>query len=107
MINPLGVSPSKGYQGATRGKEKIFFFSLPRVAPWYPLLGLTPSGLFMGSISTLIYTSVILCSTICVHSATRLNKLGGEVSIFNWMRTIKSRKPVFITKRDTKRAEQY
>ena len=28
--------------------------------------------MFMGSISTLIYTSeLILCSTICVHSATR------------------------------------
>ena len=33
MNNLLGVSPSEGYQGATRGKEKIFFFSLPRVAP--------------------------------------------------------------------------
>ena len=33
-----------------------------------------PSGLFMGSVSTLIYTSeLILCSTICVHSATRHN----------------------------------
>ena len=32
---------------------------------WFPLLGLTPSGVFMGSISTLIYTSeLILCSTI-------------------------------------------
>ena len=50
------------------------FFSLPRVVPWSPLLGLTPSGLFMGSISTLIYTSeLILCFTICVHSATRHN----------------------------------
>ena len=27
-------------------------FSLPRVVPCFPLLGLTPSGLFMGSIST-------------------------------------------------------
>ena len=25
MIDPLGVSPSKGNQGTTRGKEKIFF----------------------------------------------------------------------------------
>ena len=33
-----------------------------------------PSGLFMGLISTLIYTSeLILCSTICVPSATRHN----------------------------------
>ena len=44
------------------------------MVPCFPLLGLTPSGLFMGSISTLIYTSeLILCSTICVHSATRHN----------------------------------
>ena len=25
MNNPLGVSPSKGNQGTTRGKEKIFW----------------------------------------------------------------------------------
>ena len=38
------------------------------------LLLLTPSGLFMASISTLIYSSeFILCSTICVPSATRHN----------------------------------
>ena len=37
-------------------------------------LGLTPSGLFMGLSSNLIYTSeLILCSTICVPSATRHN----------------------------------
>ena len=35
MNNPLGVSPSKGKQGT-------------RVVPCFPLLGLTPSGLFMG-----------------------------------------------------------
>ena len=29
MNNPLGVSPSKGNQGTTRGKEKIFW---PRFA---------------------------------------------------------------------------
>ena len=28
MNNPLGVSPSKGNQGATRGKEKIFLTSV-------------------------------------------------------------------------------
>ena len=49
-------------------------FSLPRVVPCFPLLGLTPSGLFMGLSSTLIYTSeLILCSIICVPSATRHN----------------------------------
>ena len=40
-------------------------FSLPRVVPCLPLLGLTPSGLFMVLSSTIIYTSeLILCSTI-------------------------------------------
>ena len=40
-------------------------FSLPRVVPCFPLLGLTPSGLYMGLSSTLIYTSeLILCSTL-------------------------------------------
>ena len=35
---------------------------------------LAPSGLFMGLSSTIIYTSeLILCSTICVPSATRHN----------------------------------
>ena len=47
---------------------------IPRVVPCFPLLGLTPSGLFMGLSSTIIYTSeLILCSTICVPSATRHN----------------------------------
>ena len=37
------------------------------MVPCFPLLGLTPSGLFMGLSSTIIYTSeLILCSTICV-----------------------------------------
>ena len=53
-------------------EQKIF--SLPRVVPCFPLLGLTPSGIFMGLSNTLIYTSeLILCSTICVTSATRHN----------------------------------
>ena len=78
------------FEPCTRGKEKIFwpqwesnpnlrirywswvrfplrskYFSLPCVVPWFPLLGLkSPSGLFMGLVSTLIYTSeLILCST--------------------------------------------
>ena len=47
--------------------QKIF--SLPRVVPCFPLLGLTPSGLFMGLSSTITYTSeLIFCSTICRYS---------------------------------------
>ena len=48
-------------------RSKDFF--LPRVVPCFPLLGLTPSGLFMGLSSTIIYTSeLILCSTICMEA---------------------------------------
>ena len=50
--------------GSHRG-QKDFFFIL--CCSLIPLLGLTPSGLFMGSISTKIYTSELnLCFTICV-----------------------------------------
>ena len=39
-------------------------FSLPRVVPCFPILGLTPSRLYMGLSSTIIYTSeLILFST--------------------------------------------
>ena len=63
MKDPLGVSPSKGNQGTTRGKEKFLLtlvgiepttsgldlpFTLPTEDPLFPLLGLTPSGSFMG-----------------------------------------------------------
>ena len=67
MNNPLGVS----HRGQRKNQN---IFSLPRVVPCFPLLGLTPSGLFIGVSSTLIYPSeLILCSTICVPSATRHN----------------------------------
>ena len=72
MNNPLGVSPSKGKQGTTRGKEKIFW---PRWEsnPRPPDLIYRHSADW-GLSSTLIYTSeLILCSTICVPSATRHN----------------------------------
>ena len=92
MNNPLGVSPSKGKQEPHEAKKKSFdlggnrthdlrirstvtshrgqkIFSLPRVVFSFPLLGLTPSGLFMGLSSTIIYTSeFILCSTIYLGS---------------------------------------
>ena len=69
MKDPLGVSPSKGNQGTIRGKEKILL-TLVGIEP-------TTSGLdllLLCHSSQLIYTSeLILCSTICVHSATRHN----------------------------------
>ena len=64
------VTVGRGFD-SHRGQK---IFSLPRVVPCFPLLGLTPCGLFMGLSSTLIYTSeLILCFTICVPSATRHN----------------------------------
>ena len=60
--------------GSIPTEVKRFFLCLDRVVPCFPLLGLTPSVLFMGLSSTIIYTSeLILCSTICVFSATRHN----------------------------------
>ena len=40
MNNPLGVSPSKGNQGTTRGKEKIIFNSVGIEHSYVPLLSL-------------------------------------------------------------------
>ena len=74
MNNPLGANTttSSAYLNDSHRGQKIF--SLPRVIPCFPLLGLTPSGLFMGLSSSYIYPSeLILCSTICVPSATRHN----------------------------------
>ena len=60
--------------GSILTEVKIFFLCLVWFPHSFPLLGLTPSGLFMGLSSTIIYTSeLILCSTICVPSATRHN----------------------------------
>ena len=62
----LGLTPS----GLFMGLSSTLIYTLEL----FPLLGLTPSGLFMGLSSTLIYTSeLILCSFICVLSATRHN----------------------------------
>ena len=76
MNNPLGVSPSTGKQGTTRGKEKIFNALVKgnREPHEAKKKSFDFGGLFMGLSSTLIYTSeLILCSTICVPSATRHN----------------------------------
>ena len=71
MKDPLGVSPGKGNQGTTRGKENFLLTSVG-IEPTnsgldLPLLCM---GLSWVSHSSLIYTSeLILCSTICVHGA--------------------------------------
>ena len=66
MNNPLGVSPSKGKQETTRGKEKSF-----------DLGGNRTHDLRIRSTVTLptdlVTSELILCSTICVPSATRHN----------------------------------
>ena len=60
MKDPLGVSPSKGNQGTTGGKEKILLTSVG-IEP-------TTSGLDLP-----LTLELILCSTICVYSVTRHN----------------------------------
>ena len=59
MKDPLGVSPSKGNQGTTRGKEKILFTS-EGIEP-------TTSELDLPLLCRLSY------EVIYVHSATRHN----------------------------------
>ena len=86
MKDPLGISPSKGNQGTTRGKEKIILTSvgiepttsgldLPLLCRLSYEVGQRESGTIkVVNRGTKIYTSeVILCFTICVHSATRHN----------------------------------
>ena len=69
------------------------------MVPCFPLLGLTPSGLFMGLSSTLIYTSeLILCSTICVPIATRHNIHMCE----NYILSMTNIDTLFMTKTDEK-----
>ena len=46
MKDPLGVSPSKGNQGTTRGKEKILLTSV----------GIEPTAVYQGS---LVYVPLI------------------------------------------------
>ena len=78
MKDPLGVSPSKGNQGTTRGKGK-FLLTPVGIEPMtsgldLPLLCRLSYEVGQRKSGTLIYTSeLILCSTISVHSATRHN----------------------------------
>ena len=61
------------------------------MVPCFPLLGLTPSGLFVGLSSTIIYTSeLIFCSTICVPSAMRHNIHMYPCFLFAAIRHLKS-----------------
>ena len=65
-------------------RSKDFFFT--SCGSLIPLLGLTPSGLFMGSIGTLIHTSeLILCFTIYIyHEHCKFYmKLHGNVKFFH------------------------
>ena len=49
QLNGLSSQEEVGGFDSHRGQN---IFSLPRVVPCFPLLGLTPSGLFMGLCST-------------------------------------------------------
>ena len=86
MKDPLGVSPSKRNQGTTRGKEKFLLTSVG-IEP-------TTSGLDLPLLCRLSYevgqrksgttSELILCSHICVYSATRHNIHG---LVLAWNRT--------------------
>ena len=70
MNIPLGVSPSKENREPHEAKKKSFDLGGNRTHDLR--ISVTPSGIFMGLSSTIIYTSeLILCSTICAPSATR------------------------------------
>ena len=87
MNNPLGVSPSKGNQGTTRGKEEILLTSvgiepttsgldLPLLCRLSCEIGQRKSATIKvvsrGEEKVRVYMNeLILCFTICVHSATR------------------------------------
>ena len=58
FLTKLLKESNSGTRELTLKCKKIF--SLPRVVPCFPLLGLTPSGLFMGLSSTIIYTSELI-----------------------------------------------
>ena len=60
--------------------KRIFY--LPRVVPWFPLQGLTPSGSFMGFTKNInLHFRVKSLLTICVHSATLHNILGNNYRV--------------------------
>ena len=70
MNNPLGVSPSKGNQGTTRGKEKTFDLGVNRTHDLRIRSTVTLPTELRGWTERV---RLILCFTICVHSATRHN----------------------------------
>ena len=84
-----------GIEPTTSGLDLLLpIFSLPRVVPCFPLLGLTPSGLFMGLISTLIYTSeLILCSTKLHNVSLHLDRV--RARFFKFPETFLVRKALF------------
>ena len=72
LLTSVGIEPTTSRLDLPTEVKRFFLCFV--WFPIFPLLGLTPSGLFMGLSSTIIYTSeLILCSTICVPSATRHN----------------------------------
>ena len=67
-LGTLGTGNTNSGFDSPRGQK---IFSLPRVVPCFPLLGLTRSGLFMDLSSTLIYTSVFFNRYVFVEKKSR------------------------------------
>ena len=59
-MNVVPCSTGNTNSGIVDSHQGQKIFSLPRVVPCFPLLGLMPSGLFMGLSSTIIYTSELI-----------------------------------------------
>ena len=73
MKNPLGVSPSKGYQGTTRGKEKILMNSYePTQINWTKVRLLIQT-------SNLISRSTVVPNTF---AGKLINIVSGSVKIY-------------------------
>ena len=88
MKNPLGVSPSKGYQGTTRGKEKILMTSvgikpttsgldLPLLCRLSYEVGQRKSGTIKvvnrGEEKVRVHVNVVPCSTMNTNDEQRIN----------------------------------
>ena len=83
MKNPLGVSPSKGYQGSTRGKKKILMTSV-RLEP-------TTSGLDLPLLCRLSYEANRGNEKVRVHvnvvPRSTISTNGGLVGLLEWIAT--------------------
>ena len=73
MNNPLGVSPSKGKQGTTRSRQRKNLLTSVGIEPTTSALDLPLICRLSYKVAHSLSVQLILCSTLCVSSATRHN----------------------------------